>query len=160
MTDETNGISDSPLSSGSTQPKTLIRLQQRFVNFEKAFFLLKEGVDRFEAGELDNLAKEGVLQRFEFTFDLAWKTLKDFLDYTGRSYDLPSPRPIIKEAFAMEILSNGYVWLSMLETRNLLSHTYDESHLNKTMNEVAGDYFPAVEELYLFLKNRNDLKKQ
>ncbi len=99
-----------------------IRWQQRFQNFEKAFLLLSDALENSPGSKLE---KEGVIQRFEYTFELAWKTMKDYLNFGGITSHLP--RDVIKEAFAHNLIDNGQIWIEMLESRNILSHTYDES---------------------------------
>jgi nucleotidyltransferase substrate binding protein (TIGR01987 family) len=99
-----------------------IRWKQRFQNFDRAFGLLrvtlKDGPD-----SLNQLEKEGVIQRFEFSFELAWKTLKDYMEHGGFVFATITPRQVIKDAFAAKILKDGQVWIDMLDHRNLLSHT-------------------------------------
>jgi hypothetical protein len=76
-----------------------IRWKQRFENFERAFRLLQEAFEKAPA-QMSDLEKEGVVQRFEYTFELAWKTLKDYLVYSGVVFDQITPRNVIKQAFA------------------------------------------------------------
>ncbi len=96
-----------------------IRWKQRFQNFEKAFNQLETAVSQLEA--LSDLEKEGMIQRFEYTFELAWKTLKDYLDQ--KNVEAKFPREVIKQAFKYEIIDNGSLWIEMLEQRNLMAHT-------------------------------------
>ena len=79
-----------------------IRWKQRFDNFESAFNLLKEAFEK-DITEMSDLEKEGVVRRFEYNFELAWKTLKDYLVYSGIVFDQITPRRVIKEAFAAKI---------------------------------------------------------
>ena len=115
-----------------------IRWKQRFENFEKAYRLLKEGLD-LKIENLSNLEKEGVIQRFEYTFELGWKTLKDYLEYQGIKVSMT--RDTIKEAFAAKIIDNGQAWIDMLEDRNLTSHTYDETKTNEILEKINNFYF-------------------
>ena len=103
-----------------------IRWKQRFQNFDRGFVLLRDALAR-EPESLSMLEKEGVIQRFEYTFELAWKTLKDYLEESGLVITPITPRQVIKEAFAAKVISDGVVWVNMLDHRNLLSHTYDSS---------------------------------
>jgi len=129
--------------------KKEIRWKQRFQNFEKAFLQLKKGVNSYE--NLDELAKEGLIQRFEYTFELSWKTIKDFLEAKGVTAKFP--RDTIKNAFQTEIIDNGELWINMLNDRNLMAHTYDENNFNKALNNITKLYFAEIEKLYNFLKN-------
>ncbi len=108
---------------------TDIRWKQRFQNYEKAYFLLKDALESKELSEYSDLEKEGgIAQRYEYTFELAWKVLKDYLVYSGINLEQVTPRVVIKEAFAAKIIDDGQAWLDMLEYRNLLSHTYDKKN--------------------------------
>jgi nucleotidyltransferase substrate binding protein (TIGR01987 family) len=126
-----------------------IRWEQRFVNFEKAFIQLKDAVNRYES--LDDLSKEGLIQRFEYTFELAWKTLKDYLEANGVISRFP--REVLKNSFQAELLNNGEIWIDMLEKRNLLAHTYNEENFNNALDTILKSYYPEMQELYKFFKN-------
>ncbi len=128
-----------------------IRWKQRFQNFEKAFTQLTEAVERFS--ELTDLEKKGMVQRFEFTFELSWKTLKDFLE--SQNVEANFPRDVIKEAFHYEIIENGEVWLEMQEMRNLMSHTYDEEIFNRSVNEIFYRFYNEISKLYHYLKEKS-----
>lgn len=126
-----------------------VRWRQRFDNFEKAFKQLQDAVSRVD--ELDDLSKEGLVQRFEYTFELAWKTLKDYLESKGVKVSFP--RDTIKQAFATGVIKEGDIWLEMLDSRNLTAHTYDEENFNKSVNLIVHKYFGLIKELYVKLKN-------
>ena len=128
-----------------------IRWEHRFENFEKAFLLLQEATQR-DFSSLSDLEKEGLVQRFEYTFVLAWKTLKDYLDFSGIVFDQVTPRNVIKQAFAAGIIADGQLWIDMLKDRNLMSHTYDEEIFLQAAERIATRYVIAVQLLYLFLK--------
>jgi len=124
-----------------------IRWKQRFHNFDRAFLLLREALQRTPEA-LSMLEKEGVIQRFEYTFELAWKTLKDYLEEGGLVISPVTPRQVIKEAFAAKVISDGEVWINMLDNRNLLSHTYDFSVFEQAVNAIDEHYLPAMEKLH------------
>ena len=119
-----------------------LRWRQRYQNLLRAFALFDEGV---RATSLNRLEKEGLIQRFEYTFELSWKTMKDYLE--GRGLAATYPREVIKEAFANGLVGNGEVWMEMLERRNLLSHTYDEKSFELAFELVKGSFHAAIEEL-------------
>ncbi len=119
----------------------------RFQNYEKALSQLNEAVDK---PELSDLEKEGLIQRFEYTFELAWKTLKDYLLHKGIAVRFP--RDTIKEAYTYGIINNGEAWLDMLAKRNLMSHTYDESNAEIACNFIAESYIHELQALYKTLK--------
>jgi nucleotidyltransferase substrate binding protein (TIGR01987 family) len=93
-----------------------IRWKQRFQNFERAYTRRSDGV---ELKNYDSLQEAGLIQTFEFTFELGWKTLKDYLELLG--FDASSPRDVIKQAFQAGFVSNGHLWLDALDKRNLMS---------------------------------------
>jgi nucleotidyltransferase substrate binding protein (TIGR01987 family) len=129
-----------------------LRWQQRFENFEKAFLLLESAVRDSAKREFSDLENEGFIQRFEFTFELAWKTLKDYLNYSGISVN--TPREAIKEAFANNIIKDGQAFIDMLEDRNLMSHVYDKSKAEDAVKKITCHYFAALSELYKTLKQK------
>lgn len=132
-----------------------IRWKQRFQNFDRAVILLREPMERI-AG-LSNLEKEGTVQRFEVALELAWKTLKDYMEFEGHVIKPLTPRNVIKEAFRARILSDGQVWIDMIDHRNLLSHTYDEVTFEKAVLSICDRYLPAIEELHLWLMTQRNL---
>jgi nucleotidyltransferase substrate binding protein (TIGR01987 family) len=129
-----------------------IRWKQRFSNFERAVGLLDEALGNV-AG-LSMLEKEGVIQRFEYTIELAWKTLKDFLEESGLVISPVTPRQVLKDAFVANILPDGQVWIDMVNTRNLLSHTYDSSIFEEAVATIADRYLPALKILRAYLAGR------
>jgi nucleotidyltransferase substrate binding protein (TIGR01987 family) len=131
-----------------------IRWKQRFQNFERAYKLLSEALQRGPSA-LSALEKEGVIQRFEYSLELAWKVLKDFLEESGSIISPVTPRQVIKEAFAAKIVSNGQIWIDMLDHRNLLSHTYDFSVFEKAVEDIAARYLPAMASLHEFFVSKN-----
>lgn len=130
-----------------------IRWKQRFDNFDRAFVLLREA---FEHGldTLSQLEKEGTIQRFEIAFELAWKTMKDYLEENGLVVNPATPRSVIKEAFAANLLDDGQVWIDMMLHRNLLSHTYDIKVFEEVLQTVEIKYLPALDRLHEFLSVR------
>lgn len=126
-----------------------LRWQQRFTNLENAFQFLKEGLQK---PSLDPYQEAGIIQSFEFTFELSWKTLKDFLESMGTQATFP--RDVLKEAFQAGIIQDGHLWLDMLEKRNLLSHTYQRKQATEAVGRIRNHYFPCLEQLYLELKGR------
>jgi nucleotidyltransferase substrate binding protein (TIGR01987 family) len=131
-----------------------VRWKQRFENFEKAYRLFREIFVDGNPQELSDLEQTGGVQRFEFTFELAWKTLKDYLIHQGVGTDELTARPTIKEGFAARILTDGKTWIDMLETRNKLAHTYDEQTFRHEIKRIVTHYPPAFEQLYTYLKAR------
>jgi len=129
------------------------RWKQRLENFERAFLLLQEAFKK-DSAEMSDLEKEGAVQRFEYTFELAWKTLKDYLDYSGVVFDQITPRSVIKQAFAAKIVKDGQTWIEMLEQRNLMSHTYDSQKFDAAFSNIMQHYLVALEQVFTWLKEK------
>lgn len=130
-----------------------IRWNQRFDNYDRACILLREVVERGTAN-LSQLEKEGAIQRFEFAFELGWKTLKDYLEENGLVIDPVTPRNVIKEAFGAKLLDDAQVWIDMMLHRNLLSHTYDFKVFEAVLRAVEQRYYPAFDRLHEFFLNQ------
>ena len=126
-----------------------IRWKQRFNNLEKAFLFLERAVQKNSFNELE---AAGLVQSFEFTFELTWKTLKDYL--TDQAFIVQSPRDTIKQAFQSNYLKDGHIWVEMLEQRNLLTHTYNEKQAHAATLLICNSYFPAIRQAYHFLKEQ------
>lgn len=103
---------------------------------------------------LSALEKEGTVQRFEYALELAWKTLKDFLEAQGTVIEPLTPKTVVKEAFAAKILADGQVWVDMLDHRNLLSHTYSQATFDKAVQAIRNRYLRAFEDLHVWLIER------
>jgi nucleotidyltransferase substrate binding protein (TIGR01987 family) len=127
-----------------------VRWKQRLHNFDRAFVLLRQALEHGPAA-LSQLEKEGVIQRFEYSYELAWKTAKDYLEESGVEITPLTPRQVIKEAFAAKIIADGQVWIDMLDHRNLLSHTYDQAVFGEAVEAIASRYLPAIASLHAFL---------
>lgn len=132
---------------------TDIRWKQRFSNFSRAYVLLCEPFEQ-GAATLSMLEREGAIQRFEYTFELAWKVLKDFLEAKGAAIVPLTPRQVIKDAFAAGIISDGQAWIDMLDQRNLLSNNYNEQVFSKAVDAIAQRYLPALAALHAWLKEK------
>ena len=131
-----------------------VRWKQRFQSFDRGLLLLREPVDR-GASALNQLEKEGTIQRFEYCLELAWKTMKDYLEYNGVTILPATPRQVIKEAFAAGVIADGQVWVDMLDHRNLLSHTYDVAVFERAVEALVARYLSALEEVHAFFVQQN-----
>lgn len=135
--------------------KNDIRWTQRLSNYNKAFEQLQEAVNLSKIRELSNLEKQGLIQCFEYTHELAWKTLKDFLESHG-AVDLFGSKDAIRQAFKLGILSNGEVWMNMIKSRNQTSHIYDEKTAEEIMTLIVDSYFS---EFAFLLSKFHELKQ-
>ncbi|MCK5655189.1 MAG: nucleotidyltransferase substrate binding protein [Candidatus Aureabacteria bacterium] len=129
---------------------TDIRWKQRFHNFEKAFNKLTEALERTKDSD-DDLLQSGCIQTYEFTFELAWNTLKDYLEEQG-FINIKSPSGAIRQAFNSGYIKNAELWLKALKDRNLTSHTYNESVADKVIKDIRETYYFLLRDLYLELK--------
>lgn len=127
-----------------------IRWKQRYENLSKAFLRLEEAIGAFDT--LSVLEKEGLIQRFEYTFELSWNTLKDYLEAQG--VEAVFPREVIKSAFAAGILGDGEAWMEMLEHRNLMAHTYNEQRFLKALDRILRVYYPELQKLMRYFEER------
>ena len=130
-----------------------IRWKQRLQQFTKAEQRLSEALLN-GYGVLSRIEQEGVIQRFEYTFELAWKVLKDLLFYEG--FDVKSPREVIRQAFETEYLNEAdtETALDALEKRNLLTHTYEESTMLEALELIEGQFQPMLNRLLKTLEKR------
>jgi nucleotidyltransferase substrate binding protein (TIGR01987 family) len=117
-----------------------IRWKQRFGHFNQAFAQLQAAVELSRERPLSNLENQGLIQAFEFTHELAWNTLKDFLEDRGVS-SLYGSRDATREAFKRGLIENGEAWMNMIQSRNLTSHTYDETTAAEIVNAILNSYF-------------------
>jgi nucleotidyltransferase substrate binding protein (TIGR01987 family) len=143
-------LTGSKLNSMNTP--TDVRWKQRFQNFDRAFVLLRSALEN-GAGGLNPLEKEGVIQRFEYSFELAWKTIKDYLEDSGTVFAIIAPRQVLKGAFAAKLMTDGQVWIDMLDHRNLLSHTYNFASFEAAVGAIEARYLPAMATLHAWLLN-------
>jgi len=118
-----------------------IRWQQRFQNFNKAFKYLK---DTLKIENPSDAERAGIIQFYEVAFELAWKTLKDFL--TAEGFSVKSPREALKTAFRNGYINHGDLWINALEERNLSAHTYDETMAQELVENIKTIYFPILED--------------
>ena len=123
-----------------------IRWIQRLDNFQKAVNLLLE-VESMDLGDLSQLEKEGIVQRFEYTLELGWKTLKDKMEFDGLILDRISPKVVVKEAFQSKYIDQIEVWLEMINDRNLLSHSYDLETFESVIPDIQSVYTTLLSAL-------------
>ena len=122
-----------------------IRWKQRFSNYKKALGSLSNAVDLSYERELKDLEKQGMIQGFEFTHELCWKTMKDFIMERGNESIFGS-KDAIREVLKLGLISNGELWMKMIESRNLSSHTYNNEIANDIVNSVIGIYIKLFQD--------------
>ena len=125
----------------------------KLINFHNALSRLKEGVQKWD--EADDLARDGLIQRFEFTFELAWKTLKTCFEEEGL-IGLNSPKTVLREAYAAGLLKSEELWLAMLQDRNSTAHIYSEQVAVQICRRIQERYLDAFAELIEQLGRRGE----
>lgn len=123
-----------------------IRWQQRFANYKKAVRQLQDAVELSQQRELSQLEKQGVIQAFKFTHELAWNLLKDYLQDQGNQ-NISGSKDATREAFKVELIADGEQWMAMIQSRNLSSHTYNEQIAEQLAEAITKRYFPLFAEL-------------
>lgn len=130
-----------------------LRWKQRLQNFQKAIFRLEKACQQ---GSYNDLELAGLIHTFEFSFELAWKTLKDLLEFEG--YDVASPRSVIRTALEARHVSAEQceALLEALGKRNLLTHTYDEDNVLEAKKLILNEFCPALSELVKYLTHKSE----
>lgn len=144
-----------------------IRWEQRFSNYVKALEKLTQSVEFIqqdfqdkktsfsneEKVVLNEMIKEGLIQRFEYTHELAWNVMKDYAEYQGNP-NVGGSRDASREAFQLQLVSNGHLWMDMISSRNKTSHTYNEATANEIYEKIVNEYYLA----FLEFKNTMEAK--
>jgi nucleotidyltransferase substrate binding protein (TIGR01987 family) len=141
-----------------------IRWEQRFSNFVKELNKLEQSVDYInqliQANSpienevvLSELIKEGLIQRFEYTHELAWNVMKDYAFFQGNS-QVGGSRDAIREAFQLNLITKGEIWMEMIGSRNKTSHTYNESIANEIYNKILNEYYFAFVDFKFVMKEK------
>jgi len=136
------------------------RWKQRFKNYLKAFSKLKEAVDSISQNKLDGglppgleaqsqflseMFKEGLIQRFEYTHELAWNVMKDYAHFQGDD-SVGGSRDATRSAFQLKLITDGKIWMDMIGSRNKTSHTYNQETAEEIYEKIVNDYYPAFVE--------------
>lgn len=132
-----------------SENKTDVRWLQRFSNYRKALHKLSQAVDivsdKMDWGEdVDDLLQEGLIQRFEYTHELAWKVMKDYAEYQGYT-DVKGSRDAFRKGLEMGIIDCEQ-WMESIEDRNLTSHNYDDETANEVYTAIVEEYYPLFKK--------------
>jgi len=125
-----------------------IRWKQRLHNFSKA---LRQLTKFIEKGELNELEQLGLIQSFEYTYELAWNTIKDLFEEQGQT-DILGSRDAFRLAFKRGLIENGDTWMEMITSRRLTSHTYNEDIAEAIANSITTEYYPEFVMLHAKLE--------
>lgn len=123
-----------------------IRWVQRFSNYRKALARLRSAMVKDQKQGLSELEEQGLIKAFEFTFELAWLTLKDFFEYQGES-NLNGSRDVFRLAFERDVVQDGEKWMQMIESRKKSVHTYNDAMAAEVLQEIRNSYFSLFEGL-------------
>ena len=127
------------------------RWRQRFQNFSNAYQTLCRVLERYEGNQEDEVTQMALVQAFEFTFELAWNTMKDYLENEG--YDeVKNSKQTIRTAFQAELILDAETWMGSIEKRNLASHAYNSVILGETIAFIHKEFSPIVKKLHEDLK--------
>ena len=125
-----------------------IRWKQRFDNFQRALQTMTEAVDLAAQRDLSKLEQQGLIQGFEFTHELAWNVMKDFLENKG-FVGLIGSKDATRTAFKNELISDGEVWMDMIKARNLSSHTYNTEIAEAVVDDILHRFYQAFVAMQL-----------
>lgn len=120
-----------------------VRWKQRLQNFKRAFIQLEKAV---KTPDLNELERQGLIKAFEFTYELAWTTLKDYLIEMGYT-ELMGSKDTFRQAFQLGLISDGEIWMEMVKSRNLTSHTYNQDTAESIEEDVITTYYPLIKQL-------------
>lgn len=130
--------------------KNDIRWVQRLANFSKALSQLEQFYNKGDA--LNNLEEQGMIKAFEYTYELAWNTIKDFYENQGET-NIQGSRDAIQLAFKRGLIKDGETWMEMLKDRNQTSHSYNEETADEIGENILSKYFHLYQELKQELEN-------
>ncbi|RAU19208.1 nucleotidyltransferase [Nitrincola tibetensis] len=131
-----------------------IRWMQRFDNFKRAHLQFKNALQLMRERSLSDLEKQGLIQAFEFTYELAWNLLRDYIVWQGDA-NLAGSRDTFREAFKRDLIKDGHAWMAMLQDRNRTVHTYNESTANEIISQIELIYAGLFSELELTFNRLN-----
>ncbi len=129
-----------------------IRWIQRSKNYEKAFSQLQEAVEISQKRSLSKLEEQGLIQAFEYTYELAWNTLKDYFESQGE-INIHGSKDAIKLAFRRGLIENGDTWMNMVEDRTMTTHTYNDETAKKILQAILKSYYFEFQKLCNILQN-------
>lgn len=126
---------------------------QKINHYVSALAQLEQAVAIYQKSRQDALYRDGLIQRFEFTVELAWKSIKEYLEDQGSVIAISSPRAILKEAYSAGIIHDGEGWNHILTARNVTSHVYDEKTAIDVADQISHEFLPLLQELRRFYRD-------
>ena len=138
-----------------TTTPTDIRWQQRLASYHKARQSLVSAVQLAGTRPLSDLEKQGLIQAFEFVFELSWQVMKDYFLYQGNP-EITGSRDAIRSAFKIGLITDGEGCMEMIKSRNQTSHTYNESVANEICEKILRSYHPLFEKFEVDMQGKAD----
>lgn len=127
------------------------KIKTKLANFTNANKRLREAVTVYKNNSADKICRDALIKRFEFTFELAWKSLAEVLKNEGIVLEIFSPRSVLKAGYAAGYIGDETAWITMIDDRNLMSHTYDEETANRIADDICNHYAKAIGNLLKLL---------
>ena len=149
----------------SIMENNIPRWEQKLQSYHKALNRVAEVVNVMDKRQLNDFEADGLIQRFEFTFELAWKLMKSYAEFQGTDKEIMGSRDAIRWAFENKIINDSGIWMEMVKRRNDTSHTYDEETAAEVVIRIKDSYYQAFMALYdrmksLASKGQQDLFSQ
>jgi nucleotidyltransferase substrate binding protein (TIGR01987 family) len=149
----------------SIMENNIPRWEQKLQSYHKALNRVAEVVNVMDKRQLNDFEADGLIQRFEFTFELAWKLMKSYAEFQGTDKEIMGSRDAIRWAFENKIINDSGIWIEMVKRRNDTSHTYDEETAAEVVIRIKDSYYQAFMALYdrmksLASKGQQDLFSQ
>lgn len=126
------------------------KFETKFNNFKNALLKLKEGIADYDKAKIETI-RDGVIQRYEFTTELAWKTVREHLLAEGM-VDINTPKAVMREAYSAGIIKDEQGWIQILSDRNLTSHIYDEKEAVEIFDRIKTEHINLFNELAVILE--------
>ena len=121
--------------------------EAKFENFKNALTRLKEAITLYK--ENDDIVCDAIIQRFEFTYELSHKMLKQYMEERGVNLEFSYPKTVLKEAYANHLINDETIWLSMINDRNTTSHMYDKKIATRIVKNIITLYIQEFDKLLI-----------
>ena len=125
---------------------------QKIEHYISALAQLEQAVVIYQKSQQDALYRDGLIQRFEFTVELAWKSIKEYLEDQGSTTPIATPRAVLKEAFAAGVIQDAEEWNRIITARNITSHVYDEKTAEDVAAQICNDFLTLLKALGKFYR--------
>ena len=130
----------------------LLHREKRIEHYISALAQLEQAVVIYQKSQQDALYRDGLIQQFEFTVELAWKSIKEYLEDQGSTTPIATPRAVLKEAFAAGVIQDADAWNKIITARNITSHVYDEKTAEDVVAQICNDFLPLLKALGEFYR--------